>query len=224
MIVQVMRLSDGKRRLTSVTEITGMEGQVVQMQEIFAFHRISTEADGTVVGEFRATGLRPKCMDEMLRRGIRYDTANFDPEPAAGLRRGRDAHRSAPRSSCSWSSRPSSRSARRPGACSARGRRGAPVNRRLATAERTGSLGELVLELRKQRGLTEDGRSIFSWAWLADLVMRSGVTVEPRRWAMVDRRPGAGGRLRRPLRRSTTVFAAVRRRRWRSGSAARSST
>ena len=79
MIVQVMRLSDGKRRLTSVTEITGMEGQVVQMQEIFAFHRISTEADGTVIGEFRATGLRPKCMDEMIRRGIRYDTANFDP-------------------------------------------------------------------------------------------------------------------------------------------------
>jgi pilus assembly protein CpaF len=79
MVVQVMRMSDGKRRLTSVTEITGMEGQVVQMQEIFAYHRISTEADGTVVGEFRATGLRPKCMDEMIRRGIRFDTANFDP-------------------------------------------------------------------------------------------------------------------------------------------------
>ena len=78
-IVQLSRLSDGKRRLMSVTEITGMEGQVVQMQEIFAFHRISTEADGTVVGEFRATGLRPKCMDEMVRRGIRYDTIHFDP-------------------------------------------------------------------------------------------------------------------------------------------------
>jgi tight adherence protein B len=59
------------------------------------------------------------------------------------------------------------------------------VNRRLATAERTGSLGELVLELRKQRGVTEDGGSIFSWGWLADLVMRSGVTVDPRRWAMI---------------------------------------
>ncbi|MFI4935739.1 MAG: CpaF family protein [Caulobacterales bacterium] len=79
MIVQVMRLSDGKRRLTSVTEITGMEGQVVQMQEIFTFNRTATEADGTVVGEFRATGLRPKCMDEMIRRGIRYDTTHFDP-------------------------------------------------------------------------------------------------------------------------------------------------
>jgi pilus assembly protein CpaF len=77
--VQVMRLSDGKRRLTSVTEITGMEGQVVQMQEIFNFQRSHTEADGTVVGEFRATGLRPSCLDEMLRRGIKYDTANFDP-------------------------------------------------------------------------------------------------------------------------------------------------
>ncbi|HZH45453.1 MAG TPA: CpaF family protein, partial [Roseococcus sp.] len=79
MIVQVMRLSDGKRRLTSVTEITGMEGNVVQMQEIFAYHRLHTEPDGTVVGEFRASGLRPRCLDELQRRGIHYDTANFDP-------------------------------------------------------------------------------------------------------------------------------------------------
>ena len=79
MIVQVMRLSDGSRRVMAVTEITGMEGQVVQMQDIFVFNRISTDADGKVVGEFRATGLRPKCMEEMLRRGINYDTANFDP-------------------------------------------------------------------------------------------------------------------------------------------------
>ena len=79
LIVQVMRLSDGKRRLMSVTEITGMEGHVVQMQEIFAFHRLSTQADGTVIGEFRATGLRPKCMEEMSRRGVRFDVAHFDP-------------------------------------------------------------------------------------------------------------------------------------------------
>ena len=72
-------MSDGKRKVTSITEITGMEGQVVQMQEIFAFHRTHTDADGTVHGEFRATGLRPRCLDEMLRRGIKYDTANFDP-------------------------------------------------------------------------------------------------------------------------------------------------
>ena len=79
MIVQASRLSDGKRKVVSVTEITGMEGNVVQMQEIFAFHRTGTGADGTVEGEFRASGLRPKCIDEMLRRGIPYDTNNFDP-------------------------------------------------------------------------------------------------------------------------------------------------
>ncbi|MFN3520745.1 MAG: CpaF family protein [Phenylobacterium sp.] len=84
MIVQVMRLSDGKRRVMSVSEITGMEGQVVQMQEIFAFQRTHTSADGVVHGEFRASGLRPRCLDEMLRRGIGYDTANFDPTRVLG--------------------------------------------------------------------------------------------------------------------------------------------
>jgi pilus assembly protein CpaF len=79
LIVQVMRLADGKRRVMSVTEITGMEGPVVQMQEIFAFHRTHTSADGVVHGEFRASGIRPRCLDEMTRRGIAYDTNYFDP-------------------------------------------------------------------------------------------------------------------------------------------------
>jgi pilus assembly protein CpaF len=84
MIVQVMRLSDGKRKVMNVTEITGMEGNVVQMQDIFLFNRLSTDDDGTVRGEFRATGLRPRCLDEILRRGIKYDTLNFDPSRALG--------------------------------------------------------------------------------------------------------------------------------------------
>ena len=79
MVVQAARLSDGKRKVMSVTEITGMEGNVVQMQEIFAFHRTHTGEDGTVHGEFRASGLRPRCLEEMHRRGIKYDTNNFDP-------------------------------------------------------------------------------------------------------------------------------------------------
>jgi pilus assembly protein CpaF len=79
MVVQVNRLSDGKRKVTHVTEIVGMEGQVVQMQDIFTFNRTHTDPDGTVHGEFRASGLRPRCLDEMIRRGIPYDTANFDP-------------------------------------------------------------------------------------------------------------------------------------------------
>ena len=82
LVVQVMRLSDGKRKVTHVTEIVGMEGHVVQMQDIFLFNRTHTDADGTVHGEFRATGLRPRCLDEMTRRGIAYDTANFDPSKA----------------------------------------------------------------------------------------------------------------------------------------------
>jgi pilus assembly protein CpaF len=79
MVIQATRLSDGKRKVVSVTEITGMEGNVVQMQEIFAFHRTHTGEDGTVHGEFRASGLRPRCLEEMHRRGIKYDTNNFDP-------------------------------------------------------------------------------------------------------------------------------------------------
>ncbi|HXA41179.1 MAG TPA: CpaF family protein [Phenylobacterium sp.] len=85
LIIQVMRLSDGKRKITHVTEITGMEGQVVQMQDIFTFNRTHTDPDGTVHGEFRATGLRPRCIDEMNRRGIPYDLSNFDPTRALGV-------------------------------------------------------------------------------------------------------------------------------------------
>jgi len=84
MIIQIMRLSDGKRKMMSVSEIVGMEGQVVQMQEIFAFHRTHTTADGVVHGEFRASGLRPRCLDEMMRRGIAYDATNFDPSRVLG--------------------------------------------------------------------------------------------------------------------------------------------
>ena len=84
MVVQVMRLSDGKRKLTHVTEIVGMEGNVVQMQDIFTFNRTHTDADGSVHGEFRATGLRPKCLDEMSRRGIPYDLSNLDPSKVLG--------------------------------------------------------------------------------------------------------------------------------------------
>jgi pilus assembly protein CpaF len=84
MVVQVMRLSDGKRKVTHVTEIVGMEGQVVQMQDIFTFNRTHTGPDGAVHGEFRASGLRPRCLEEMTRRGIPYDVANFDPSRVLG--------------------------------------------------------------------------------------------------------------------------------------------
>jgi pilus assembly protein CpaF len=78
--VQLSRLSDGTRRLTSVSEITGMEGAVVQMQEIFKFKRIGMEKDGTIIGEFRATGVRPKFLDEIKSHGIEIPVEYFDPK------------------------------------------------------------------------------------------------------------------------------------------------
>jgi tight adherence protein B len=59
------------------------------------------------------------------------------------------------------------------------------VNRRLAVAERGLALQDLIIELRKQRGLTEDGKGRFAWRWLADLIVRSGVPFQPRRWAVI---------------------------------------
>jgi pilus assembly protein CpaF len=79
MIVQLQRLSDGKRKITSIAEITGMEGDILQMQEIFKYTRTGTAADGTVEGEFRATGVRPRFLAELVARGINIPGAYFDP-------------------------------------------------------------------------------------------------------------------------------------------------
>lgn len=79
LIVQASRLSDGSRRVTSVAEITGMEGPVVQLQEIFRFERSHTGDDGTVHGAYRATGIRPKFVEEMTRRGVQLPQHIFDP-------------------------------------------------------------------------------------------------------------------------------------------------
>jgi pilus assembly protein CpaF len=79
LIVQLTRLSDGKRKVTSISEITGMEGDIIQMQEIFRFNRLKTEGDGTVVGEFRATGIRPRFLEDLIAKGINVPSAYFDP-------------------------------------------------------------------------------------------------------------------------------------------------
>jgi pilus assembly protein CpaF len=79
MIVQLQRLSDGRRRVTSITEITGMEGDILQMQEIFRFVRTGTAADGAVEGHFQATGVRPRFLSDLVARGINLPGAYFDP-------------------------------------------------------------------------------------------------------------------------------------------------
>ena len=78
-IVQATRLSDGSRKVVSIAEITGMEGSVVQLQEIFRFERTGTSPEGKVQGHFVATGLRPKFIDEMERRGVVMPAGLFDP-------------------------------------------------------------------------------------------------------------------------------------------------
>ena len=78
-IVQLQRLSDGSRKITSIAEITGMEGDIAQMQEIFRFVRTDTTPDGKVVGHFAATGIRPRFLQELIAKGVNLPASHFDP-------------------------------------------------------------------------------------------------------------------------------------------------
>lgn len=79
-IVQVLRLTDGKRKITSIQEITGMEGEVVTMQEIFAYTQTGVGPGGEVQGYFHATGVRPKFADRLKGFGIALPDNVFAPE------------------------------------------------------------------------------------------------------------------------------------------------
>ena len=70
LVVQQTRLSDGTRKVTSVSEITGMEGDVITMQEIYVFEKMGVNQDGKVLGRFRATGVRPKCCERLKAAGV----------------------------------------------------------------------------------------------------------------------------------------------------------
>ena len=70
LVVQQTRLADGTRKVTSISEITGMEGDVITMQEIFVFEKAGISKEGRVVGRFRATGVRPKCSEKLRAAGI----------------------------------------------------------------------------------------------------------------------------------------------------------
>lgn len=78
-VLQIQRMSDGRRRLVSVMEVTGMETDVITMQEIFKFERISTNADGEIEGNYVATGIRPVFMREFESRGVDYPAGIFEP-------------------------------------------------------------------------------------------------------------------------------------------------
>ncbi|HEY9012226.1 MAG TPA: CpaF family protein [Devosia sp.] len=80
LIVQTQRLSDGGRRITSIAEITGMEGNVIQMQEIYQFVRTGTGEGGAVLGSFRATGVRPRFAPEAEAMGLSFAGHAFNPQ------------------------------------------------------------------------------------------------------------------------------------------------
>jgi pilus assembly protein CpaF len=78
LVIQGARLSDGTRRITSISEITGMEGDVITMQEIFQFERKGVEKDGRVVGRFRPTGVRPRFAERLKQYGMQLPRVFFE--------------------------------------------------------------------------------------------------------------------------------------------------
>ncbi|NKE66044.1 CpaF family protein [Ramlibacter sp. RBP-2] len=78
-VIQVLRLIDGRRKVTSIQEITGMEGDVITMQEIFSFRQSGVGADGLVQGHFQASGVRPKFCDRLRAYGVVLPESMFDP-------------------------------------------------------------------------------------------------------------------------------------------------
>jgi pilus assembly protein CpaF len=84
-VVQVSRLSDGTRKVISLAEITGMEGDIVSMQDIFVFHKRGIRDNGEVLGEFVPTGIRPKFAEKLLVSGIQLPIAMFESQHVLGV-------------------------------------------------------------------------------------------------------------------------------------------
>jgi pilus assembly protein CpaF len=78
LIVQISRLSDGTRKITAVSELTGMENDVITMQDIFVFERLGITPGGRVRGRFRATGIRPKCAERLAASGRALTPGMFE--------------------------------------------------------------------------------------------------------------------------------------------------
>ena len=77
-LVQASRFSDGSRRVTGITEVTGMEGQTITLQDLFVFEKRGIDPDGRVIGRFAATGIRPKFYEKLVAAGIRLRQEVFE--------------------------------------------------------------------------------------------------------------------------------------------------
>jgi len=83
-VVQCARLRDGSRKIMSITEVVGMEGNIVTMQEIIKFKEMGTDAAGKVIGEFQYTGVQPSCMQRFEEMGIEFDPGTLSKMSSAG--------------------------------------------------------------------------------------------------------------------------------------------
>jgi pilus assembly protein CpaF len=78
LLVQASRFSDGSRRVTGITEVTGMEGSIITLQDLFVFEKRGIDPDGRVIGRFAATGIRPKFYEKLVAAGIHLRTEIFE--------------------------------------------------------------------------------------------------------------------------------------------------
>jgi pilus assembly protein CpaF len=78
LVVQISRMADGSRRVTNIAEITGMEGEVITMQDLFLFERTGLSPQGKVTGRFRATGIRPRASERILASGLQLPAQLFE--------------------------------------------------------------------------------------------------------------------------------------------------
>ena len=79
LLIQLQRLPDGRRRVVSISEITGMEGEVIQMHEVFRFNKEHTDEQGNVHGSYKATGIRPTFLADLKYMGLDLPSTHFDP-------------------------------------------------------------------------------------------------------------------------------------------------
>jgi pilus assembly protein CpaF len=86
-VVQIARMSDGTRKLISLTEITGMEGDMLSAQDIFVFQQQGVDSKGYVIGGYRATGVRPKFIEKLRSHGVEITDSIFDPSKIYPVKR-----------------------------------------------------------------------------------------------------------------------------------------
>jgi len=77
-LIHVARLSDGSRKVVKISEITGMEGEVISLQDIYMYEKYGIKENGEVIGAFKATGVRPKFADNLKASGIEMPVEMFE--------------------------------------------------------------------------------------------------------------------------------------------------